>query len=58
MGRRIPKQSPPTRFSETENVRWVAEVPGRGHGSPIVADGKVYLATADNEAQTQWVLYL
>ncbi len=51
-----PDQKPPTTFSETENVRWVAEVSGRGHGSPIVAGGRVYLAAADEAREKQWVL--
>lgn len=50
------KQKPPVTFSPTENVRWVADVPGRGHGSPIVAQGRVYLAAADDDRQIQWVL--
>ncbi|MBM3892649.1 MAG: hypothetical protein FJ388_26320, partial [Verrucomicrobia bacterium] len=29
-----PQQSPPVRWSATENVIWKADVPGRGHGSP------------------------
>src|SRR5579862_9789633 len=31
-----PKQQPPVKWSDTENVRWKTPVPGRGHGSPIV----------------------
>ena len=51
-----PDQNPPITFSETENVRWVADVPGRGHGSPIVFGERVYLAAADDDIQKQWVL--
>ncbi len=47
-----------TTWSEQENVRWVADVPGRGHSSPIVSDGKVFLTTADETAETQSVLCL
>ena len=36
----------PLRWSTTENVEWVVEVPGSGWSSPIVADGKVFLTTA------------
>lgn len=49
-------QKPPITFSETKNVRWVADVPGRGHGSPIVVGDRVYLAAADDDIQKQWVL--
>ncbi len=41
----------PTSFSETENVLWKSPVPGRGHSSPIVVAGKVYLTTADDQTQ-------
>lgn len=51
-----PDQKPPTEWSETKNVLWRVSVPGRGHGSPIVVGDHVYLATADEEAQTQSVL--
>jgi outer membrane protein assembly factor BamB len=47
---------PPLTWSETENVLWKAAVPGRGHGSPAVVGDRVFLATADEEAQTQSVL--
>jgi len=36
----------PTSWSATENVLWSTDVPGRGHSSPIVIGGTVYLATA------------
>jgi outer membrane protein assembly factor BamB len=38
----------PTRWSATENVAWVAEVPGRGWSSPIVWDDRVYVTSAVN----------
>lgn len=46
----------PLKWSETENVRWRSEISGRGHGSPIVIGDAVFLATADDEAQTQSVI--
>lgn len=55
-GKADPSQEPPIHFSEKENVRWVSDVPGRGHGSPIVAEGRVYLATAEDDVEKQWVL--
>ena len=36
----------PERWSTTENVEWVVEVPGVGWSSPIVWDGKVFLTSA------------
>ncbi len=36
----------PISWSAEENIRWVAEVPGRGYSSPVVSEGRVYLTTA------------
>lgn len=49
-------QDPPTEWSATQNVAWKAPVPGRGHGSPTVVRERVYLATADEQQDTQSVL--
>jgi outer membrane protein assembly factor BamB len=54
----VPGQQPPTQWSETENILWKAPIPGRGHGSPTVVGGRIYLATADTVKQTQSVLCL
>ena len=35
----------PTSWSETKNITWQAQVPGHGHSSPLVGDGKVWLTT-------------
>lgn len=57
-GHADPGQSPPTEFSDTKNVLWSADVPGRGHGSPAVVGDRVFLAVADEDANTQGVLCL
>ena len=36
----------PLRWSATENVEWVAEIPGTGWSSPIVWGTRVFLTTA------------
>jgi outer membrane protein assembly factor BamB len=36
----------PVKWSTTENVRWKAELPGRGVSSPVIADGRVYVTAA------------
>lgn len=36
----------PSRWSDTENVRWKAELEGRGWSSPIVVGGRVIVASA------------
>ena len=41
----------PTEWSDTENVVWKSDVPGRGHGSPIVQGQRVILGTADEQAK-------
>lgn len=46
----------PTKWSETENVKWRAAVRGRGHGSPTVVGDRVFLATADHGTNEQLVL--
>lgn len=51
-----PDQSPPLKWSKTENVLWSAKVPGRGHGSPTIVGKRVFLATAEEEAEIQSVL--
>lgn len=38
----------PVTFSPTENVRWVAEIPGRGWSSPIVWGDRVFVTAAIN----------
>jgi outer membrane protein assembly factor BamB len=37
----------PTTWSEQQNVRWKTPVHGKGWSSPVVADGRVWLTTAD-----------
>ena len=41
----------PDRWSQTENIRWVAEVPGWGWSGPIVSGGKVFLTAVVNEKE-------
>lgn len=37
---------PPLEWSETKNVRWKVEIPGRGASSPIVWGDRIYLTSA------------
>src|SRR5207244_3748307 len=39
-------KSYPDSWSETENVRWKIDVPGRGNSSPIVWKDRIFLTTA------------
>ncbi len=42
----------PTKWSDTENVKWKAAIPGRGHSTPVVWGDKVFLTTAIPTAKT------
>jgi outer membrane protein assembly factor BamB len=42
----------PIRWSETENVRWKTEIPGRGWSSPVIWDRQVWLTTATQEGHS------
>ena len=41
-----PHADPPTEWSETKNVSWKVEIPGRGSSSPVIWDDQVFLTTA------------
>lgn len=41
-----PRATPPLTWSETENIKWKVELPGRGSGSPIVWGDRIYLQAA------------
>ncbi len=49
-------QNPPLKWSETQNILWKSPVPGRGYGSATVVGNRIFLASADTENQTQFVL--
>jgi outer membrane protein assembly factor BamB len=46
----------PSTWSETENVRWRVQVPGRGHSSPIVWGDRIFLTTASADGSNRSVL--
>ncbi len=37
---------PPVEWSETRNIRWKTEIPGRGSASPVIWGDRVFLLTA------------
>lgn len=49
-------QTPPTSWSDSENVIWKTKVPGRGHSSPTVVGDRIFLQSADEQDQVQFVL--
>jgi hypothetical protein len=48
----------PTQWSATNNVAWVADIPGFGHGSPIVWDDRIFLLTAVTQQQERCLVCL
>src|SRR5215472_8084563 len=36
----------PLHWSDTEDIKWKAEIPGRGHSSPVVWGEKIFVTTA------------
>ena len=49
-------QGVPTEWSESKNILWKADVPGRGHASPVITGNTIVLCTADDQRQTQAVI--
>ena len=43
---------PPASWSEWQNVCWKTPLPGRGWSSPVVADGAIWLTTADDDGHS------
>jgi outer membrane protein assembly factor BamB len=48
----------PVKWSATENVKWKAPLPGTGHSSPIVSEGKVFVTTCIEAEQKRVLLCL
>lgn len=51
-----PATDVPTLWDEDTNIVWKAKVPGRGHASPTIWGERIFLATADESAETQSVI--
>ena len=43
----------PDRWSKTENVEWMAEIPGRGWSSPVVSGGTVFLTAVTTDGKSK-----
>ncbi len=41
-----PGATPPTTWSDTENVKWKVAIPGAGSGSPVIWENQVFVVTA------------
>ncbi len=42
----VARGSAPVEWSDTENVKWKVDVPGRGHSSPVIWGNKLFITTA------------
>jgi outer membrane protein assembly factor BamB len=51
-------QHPPVEWSASNNVLWKAAVPGLGHASPCIVGDRIFLASADEITQTQFLICL
>ncbi len=45
------KGSPPLTWSESENVKWKVEVPGKGQSSPVIWGDRIFFQTAIDTGQ-------
>lgn len=52
-----PDAQPPVTWSETNHVQWKIALPGKGHSSPIVSGGRVYLTSAVPTGDAQPPVY-
>lgn len=40
------KGNPPVEFSETKNLKWKTQIPGKGHATPVVWEDKIIVLTS------------
>jgi hypothetical protein len=52
------EQGLPIRWSKTENIRWQARIPGKGHSSPIVWGERIFLTTCLEREEKRLLLCL
>ena len=55
-GKSTDQGSLPTSWTTTENVLWKAPVVGRGHSSPSIVGERIFMTTADEQAEKQLIL--
>ena len=41
-----PYGKPPVEWSESKNIKWKIEIPGKGHATPIIWDNQIFVLTA------------
>ena len=42
----VAESDAPLQFSDTKNVKWRIAIPGKGHSTPVISDGTIYLTSA------------
>jgi outer membrane protein assembly factor BamB len=42
----VAAEAAPVRWSDTRNIAWKVEIPGRGHSSPVIWGDRIFLTTA------------
>jgi len=58
MGEADAKREYPLEWDNDRNVIWRSNIPGRGHGSPILVGGRLYVAVCDEATGSQGVVAL
>ncbi len=53
-----PEKGLPTTFSKTENVKWVAPMPGSSAATPVIWGDKVFVSSADSQTKKQLAICL
>lgn len=51
-------QQPPLKWSETKNVLWRVELPGKGHATPCIVGKRIFVTTGDRKLQSISLLCL
>lgn len=49
-----PSGTPPTTWSETENVKWKVPLPGSGQSTPVIWGDKIFLLAASDAGGGEW----
>lgn len=49
-------REPPTHWSRESRIAWKSEISGRGHASPCVFGDRIFIASADEETETQFLV--
>jgi outer membrane protein assembly factor BamB len=43
----VPEGNPPIEWSETKNIKWKIQIPGKGHATPVIWEDKIFLLTSE-----------